>query len=71
MGESIRRHREGQPQEIYGEGQEMIVGLLQDVQRSELERVLTETGDLDALTALLNGDASQEVTEEMQGALSI
>ena len=47
MGRSVDAHREGQPQEVYGEGQELILRLIRRTSRQEVERLMTGHGDLE------------------------
>ncbi len=47
MGRSVDAHREGQPQEVYGEGQDLILHLIRRTSRQEVELLMTEHGDLE------------------------
>lgn len=48
-GMGIAEHRDGQPQEVYAEGQDIAVTIIQKVGRDVFERVMTETGDVSEL----------------------
>jgi hypothetical protein len=49
VGMSMTQHREGQPKEVYAEGQNIAVDIIKRTSRANFERALTEDGDLDAL----------------------
>lgn len=52
-GMSITNHREGQPQEVYAEGQNIALSIIQKAGRSLFERVMTETGEVSELQKAL------------------
>lgn len=58
-GKGINAHREGQPQEVYREGQDAVVKILSKVSRGKLESVLTGSGDLSELQRAIDGKAAE------------
>lgn len=54
-GKSVNAYREGQPEKVYKEGQNLVLGILKSVSRSKLEQVMTQTGDLSVLQRKIDG----------------
>lgn len=48
-GMSMTDHREGQPEEVYGEGQRLAVMIIRKAGREAFEKAMTKDGDLSAL----------------------
>jgi hypothetical protein len=49
VGEDAGRHREGQPEKIYGEGQDFILDIIAQTSRMQVDSVMKGDGDLSRL----------------------
>lgn len=54
IGQGMNYHRDNQPEKTYAEGQRLMAGVIRRTSREEVERVLTQTGDLSELQALID-----------------
>lgn len=54
VGMSINEHRDGQPAEVYREGQKLIAEITRVVGEALVDRVFTQTGDLSDIQAVLD-----------------
>lgn len=72
VGMAATEHRDGQPNEVYGEGQSVAYALRQTVGHEIWNRVLTETGDVRELQVALNkaDRGNQNAPTVLEGALA-
>ncbi len=54
IGQGMNYHRENQPEKTYAEGQRLMAEVVRRTSREQVERVLTQTGDLSELQALID-----------------